>query len=318
MLFAPGLAVMVPPPHAPVKPLPAIGISRPVGSVSVNPIPVSVWLGFGLLSVKVNVVVPFTGTAGAPNALVMVGGAITLRAAEAALPMPPLLDTIALVVLVKSPATIPVTLTLTVQEAAAPSVIPETLMLVAPAVAVIVPVVQVPVRPGEFATTIPAGRLSVNPIPTSGSGFTAGFVIVKVTVVLPFSAILDAPKALPMVGGARTTTNTVAAAVFPEPPSLDVTAVVALSCSPAAMPATFTLKVQDALAARVAPDRDTLVAPSATVMVPPPHDPVRLLGVPKTSPAGRLSVKPIPVSGMVFAAGLVIVKLRLVMPFRGM
>jgi hypothetical protein len=52
------------------------------------------------------------------------------------------------------------------------------------------------------------------------------------------------------------------------------------------------------------------------VIVPPPHDPVRPLGVETASPAGKLSVNPIPVSDIVLVAGLVIVKLRALVPLR--
>src|SRR4051794_25550467 len=53
------------------------------------------------------------------------------------------------------------------------------------------------------------------------------------------------------------------------------------------------------------------------VIVPPPQDPVRAGSVATTRPAGRLSVKPTPVSEDP-ALGLVRVKLRLLVPFRPM
>jgi len=54
---------------------------------------------------------------------------------------------------------------------------------------------------------------------------------------------------------------TEAEAVPPEPPSVEVTLPVGLFCVPAAVPVTLTLKVQEVLCARVAPERlMTLVA----------------------------------------------------------
>jgi hypothetical protein len=71
------------------------------------------------------------------------------------------------------------------------------------------------------------------------------------------------------------------------------------------------------LAFSVAPVRLTLLPPALAAIVPPPHDPVRPFGAATAIPAGNVSVKPTPVSGIVFAAGFVRVKLRLVVPFRG-
>src|SRR6516165_7257952 len=117
-----------------------------------------------------------------------------------------------------------------------------------------------------------------------------------------------APNAFAMVGAVRALTITVAVAVLPVPPFVEETAPVMLVLPPATVPVTLTENVQDAAAARVAPVRLTLLPPAATVMVPPPHEPVRPLGVATTSPAGNVSENATPVSG-VEALGLVIVKL---------
>jgi hypothetical protein len=58
----------------------------------------------------------------------------------------------------------------------------------------------------------------------------------------------------------------------------------------------LTENVQDALVASVAPDKLAEPDPAVAVMVPPPHDPVRPLGVEITRPAGSASVKATPVS----------------------
>ena len=85
-------------------------------------------------------------------------------------------------------------------------------------------------------------------------------------------------------------------AALPFPASVEVTALVTLSCAPAVVPATFIAKVQEAPAARLAPERLMLFEPAAAVMVPPPQLPVNPFGVDTVSPAGRVSVKPIPLN----------------------
>ena len=84
--------------------------------------------------------------------------------------------------------------------------------------------------------------------------------MVKVSEVEPFSAMLAAPNDL---GDRRrrATTIMLAEAVPPVPPSVDVTLPVVLFCVPAAMPVTFTAKVQEVEAARVAPVRLMTLVP---------------------------------------------------------
>jgi hypothetical protein len=79
------------------------------------------------------------------------------------------------------------------------------------------------------------------------------------------------------------------------------------------MPVTFTEKVQEAPAARVAPDRLTLFEPTTAVIVPPPHEPFRPLGDDTISPDGKVSLNASPVS-VVAVFGFVSVKLRPVLP----
>jgi hypothetical protein len=52
-------------------------------------------------------------------------------------------------------------------------------------------------------------------------------------------------------------------------------------------------------------------------MVPPPQEPVSPSGVATANPAGKVSVKPIPVSISGFAAGLATVKVKVVVPPTG-
>jgi hypothetical protein len=92
------VAVMVPPPQAPVRPF-GVDTVMPAGSVSVKATPVRELVPFGLPTAKVRLVEPARGMVGAPNALEMLGGASVLRLADAVFPAPPFVDVTALVVL---------------------------------------------------------------------------------------------------------------------------------------------------------------------------------------------------------------------------
>jgi D-ribose pyranose/furanose isomerase RbsD len=191
--------------------------------------------------------------------------------------------------------------------------------MVAPVKAIPVGAVVVSVPPQTvevpFATVKPVGSVSVKATPVSGSTFAAGFVIVKVSEVVAFSAIVEGLNAFAMDGGASTWT--VAVAELPVPPSVEVTALVVLTCAPAAVPVTFTENVQELLAAIVPPVRLIEFEPAVAVIVPAPHVPVRPFGVETTRPAGSVSVKATPVRATV-VFGLVTVKLSEVEPFSGM
>src|SRR5258706_601745 len=175
-------------------------------------------------------------------------------------------------------------------------------------------VVSVPLHvvADPLVTVSPAGRVSVNATPVSGSALAAGLVMVKVSEVVAFSAIEAAPKALTSTGGP--TTVMLAFDVLPVPPSVEVTCTL-LFFTPAVVPCTFTDTVQLAVAANVPPDRLTEPEPATAVAVPP-QVLLRLLGVATTSPAGRISVKAIPLSATV-VFGLLMVKVSDVAPFSG-
>ena len=126
---------------------------------------------------------------------------------------------------------------------------PVKLILVDPATAVAVPL-QVFDNPFGVATTSPVGRVSVNATPVSATVLAAGFVIVKVSVVVPFSGMLVGLNALAITGGA-TTVRTAVLLVVPVPPSVEVIALVVLTASPAAMPFTVTEYVHELFAATV-------------------------------------------------------------------
>jgi hypothetical protein len=166
-------------------------------------------------------------------------------------------------------------------------------MLPDPATAVPVPP-HVLVSPFGVATTIPAGSVSVKATPVSATALAAGFVIVKVSDVVPFNGIFGEPKALAIEGGE--TTLMLADAVPPVPPSTEVTFPVVLFLVPAVVPVTFTANVHEVDDARAAPVKLITFVACVAVIVPPPHDPVRPFGVETTNPAGNVSLKPTPVS----------------------
>src|SRR5579864_4341528 len=203
----------------------------------------------------------------------------------------------------------PVTFTAKVHDALGFSAAPDKLTLLDPATAAIVPP-HVLVSPGGVATCNPAGSVSLNPIPVSA---WPAFVLltVKLNDVVPFRGIVPAPNVWLTVGAAVTPKFAVAA--LPLPALADVTGVVVFVRSPGNVAFTFTLNVHDALGDRVAPDKLTLLDPATALMLPPPHDPVKPLGVATTRPPGSASVNPTPVSDRVLTWE--IVKLRLVVAF---
>ena len=232
----------------------------------------------------------FSKMLAAPKALVIVGAEATVRLAEAVLPVPPLVEVTLPVVFVYCPSAAPVTVTLNWHWLLVLMAAPESAIPVG-AVVVSVPPQTVAVA---FATVRPVGKVSVNATPVSGSTFAAGLVMVKVSDVVAFSEIVEGLKILAIDGGASTVT--LAEAVLPVPPSVEVTLPVVLFCRPAAMPVTFTENVQELFAARVAPERLITFVPCVAVIIPPPHEPVSPFGVEITRPAGSESLKPTPVS----------------------
>ena len=240
-------------------------------------------------------------------------GANTVIVAEAAFPVPPCNEVTALVVLCCVPAIVAVTLTAKVQDAVAGRVALVRLMFLDPAMAAMAPPPQLPLSPFGVATTSPEGKVSVNPTAVRAT-VVLGLVIVKLKAVeLPITSVVAANDLL-MTGGA--TTVIVAEAALPAPPCNEVTALVVLLFTPGMTPVTFTTKVQDALAGRVAPVRLMLLDPAVAVMVPPPQLPVSPFGVETTNPAGSVSVNPTTVRATV-GFGLTTTKLRLVLWFSG-
>ena len=134
--------------------------------------------------------------------LAMAGGATTVSVALAVLPAPPLLELTA-TLLFFVPTVVPVTLTEMVHELLAATVPPVRLTVLDPAVAVTVPP-QAPTTLGVAATCTPVGSVSVKLTPVNVTVLAAGLLVVKLSVEVPFSAMLVGLKTLLMTGGATT------------------------------------------------------------------------------------------------------------------
>ena len=292
--------------------------TRPAGRLSVKATPFSVTLVFGLVMLNVSEVVPFSGMLAAPNVLVILGGAATIRVAVLLVaPVPPLVELTAPVMLVTVPDCVPVTFTTIVQVDPGAAIDPPVKLIeVELAAAVTVPP-QLLVTPGVEATCNPPVSVSLKAIPVSDVVFTAGFAMVNVTVVVPFSGMAAAPNALLIVGGA-TILSVAVLLVAPVPPSVEVMAPVVFAASPAAVPVTFTLSVQEVFFATVPPERLITPVPAVAVTVPPQV--LTTPGVAATTSVpvvlGRVSLKATPLrSTVVF--GLLMLKVTVVVPFSG-
>jgi len=136
--------------------------------------------------------------------------------------------------------------------------------------------------------------------------------MVKVSEVLVFSAIGLVPKALARDGGVVTVKVAVLEAT-PEPPLVEVGALVVLLYVPGVADVTLTLIKQFVFTPTVPPVRVMLPEPAVAVSVPPQAF-VAPLGVATTSPEGSESVTASPVRATVLAAGLVIVRVRVEVP----
>ena len=250
---------------------------------------------------KLSEIEPFRGMLPAPKALTIAGGVTTVMLVFDVLPVPPSVE-VTCTLLFLIPAVLPLIFNDTVQDAPAARVPPVKLVDEDPVTPVAVPV-HVLFRLLGVATTIPAGRLSVNARPVNVT-LVFAFWIVNVRPVAPFSGISLAPNAL-VIDGALATVK-FPLAVFPLPPFVEVTELVVFVYWPEAVPVTFTIIVQELFTAMLPPARLMLVLPAIAVDVP-----LQLLdspfGVATVKPAGSVSVNATPVTATVLAAGLLTV-----------
>ena len=233
-----------------------------------------------------------------------------MRVAVAASPVPPLTDEIGLVVLTNTPAV--VTVTGTVNE--------HTVVTIAPLIVIKFGGVRVTVPPhtGALAlgTVSPAGSISVNATPVEGlAPLAAGFVIVNVKLLIPFTDTTEGINALVNSGGAST--NRLAVDASPVPPSREVTAPVVFILFPEVVPVTFTEKVHGVPTNTNPCDKLMVLDPAFAVIcaIPPQVKAyMRLLGLETTNPAGRVSVNAT-LDKKPEAFGFVTVNVREVDPF---
>src|SRR5260370_1298156 len=170
--------------------------------------------------VKVNVLLVFSGMLVGLNALEMVTGATTRRVAVLLVaPVPPLVELTVPVVFDTVPATVPVTFTTIVHVLPGVAMVPPARLMVVVLAAAVTAPPQLLVTPGVLATCRPLVSVSLKAMPFSAVVLAAGLVMVKVRVVVPFSGIEAAPKALLMVGGATTAMVALAVLPFPAVPS---------------------------------------------------------------------------------------------------
>ena len=134
----------------------------------------------------------------------------------------------------------PFTVTEKLHVALAAKVAPVRLIELEPAVAVMVPLPQLPDSPFGVATTKPEGRVSVNPTPVIAFPELV-LVTTKVKLVVPFRGTNELPKAAINVGAVPT--DNVATEVLPVLPLVEVT-VTLLIKAPGVVPVTFNEKVQ--------------------------------------------------------------------------
>ena len=214
------VAVIVPLPQEPTTVVDAS--FRPAGKLSVNATPLSALAVFGLVTVKLSVLLPLSGMLLGLNDLLMVGGAITVSVSLAVPPVPPSVELTVLVVFTCAPALMPVTLTEKVHDDPAAgdavNVPPDKLtvdgdpggLLI---VAVMVPLPHEPVTVVE-ASFSPVGRVSLKAT-LLWAVEVLGLVTVKLRVLLLPNATLVGLNDLLTVGGEATLIVTVAVDVLP-------------------------------------------------------------------------------------------------------
>jgi hypothetical protein len=299
-------------PHPEVVTFGVAATCRPAGNKSEKPTPVSAVPVFGFVIVNVSVVTPPTATGFGENAFAMLGAESTINVSVPVFPVPPLVEVTLPVVFTFEPLVVAVTLTATVQVPLAATVPPEKLSNVLPAAGAKVGEPQpIEVTFGVVATCKPAGTVSVKAALVRDVP-EFGFVIVKVRVLTPPTAIGLGENALTMLGG-ESTVN-VSVLVFPVPPLVEVTLPVVLTLAPLVVAVTATVTVQVPLAAMVPPEKPNDVFPAAGANVGEPHPVAEALGVPATCrPAGNESVNATPVSD-VPEFGFVIVNVSVLTP----
>jgi hypothetical protein len=216
--------------------------------------------------------------------------AVTVKVAEAVVPVPPLVEVTALVVLLYVFPTADVTFTLITQGVPTATVAPLILTTPVPAVSVnVAPVQPVSLPPLGVDITRPLGNVSEMATPVRLT--VSGLVIVIVKSELAAVLMPVGVKVLLTVGGLLTIRF--ALAVNPVPPLVELTVPVVLVAVPAVVSVTLAVIVQLELTGIDAPLRLTLVAVTPPpVKVPPEH--VVVAAVEIVIPVGNVSLTATP------------------------
>ena len=174
-------------------------------------------LVFELVMVNVSVEVLPTRIVVGLNDLLIMGPPTTVIPAEAVPPVPPLLEVMFPVVLVYTPAVVPVTVTLNVHGTPGATEAPAREMFLVAAV-----VVSVPLHVGveELATSNPTGKVSLKPTPVS---VAVAFVFVMVNVKVEVAPCAIVVGLNDLLNPGADTTLRLAVAKLPVPPLLDDT-----------------------------------------------------------------------------------------------
>ena len=236
----------------------------------------------------------------------MVGGATTVMDALEVLPVPPSVE-VTWTLLFFTPAVVPCTLTETVQLALAANVPPERLMLPDPATAVAVPP-QVLFKALGVATTRPAGRLSVKAIPVSAR-VVLGFWMVNVSDVVPFRR--NAGRAKGLGDGGRRSHGQIGCGCVAGP----AVGGSYVSGGVGVLPGNCAGHCHAELALAVNRDGRAGQRNSSRSRGRQRSTANRGRALATVSPVGSVSVNATPVSGIMFAAGLVMVKVSEVVAF---
>ena len=321
-----------------VPPTVALASCRPAGKVSTKPTLDSAGLAAGLVTVKVSTVVPPTAIVVGLNALFSVGdnGFTTTQLGVTAFvtfTVPPIFSDVlvklagvcAQLALVCCGALVTSTVIVQVLGAAllAGTILPDTVMVPAPATAVTEPPAQLPPIFGTAATCRPAGSVSTKLTACAGLN-AAGLVRVNVSVVVPPTLITVGLNALFRLGVSGFTLT-----------QLGTTLVVLTLTTPVRLPAEFvkfafghvpacngtlvtsTLTVQvlaiAPLAGTITPLSDIEFVPPTAVTVPPVHVPPTFGVAATCSPDGNVSTNDTACAGL-FVAGLVMVNVSVVVP----
>ena len=162
---------------------------------------------------------------------------------------------------------------------------------------------------------MPLGSGSLTATPVRLTVLPDGLVIVRVRVEVAASGVLVGLNDLAIVGG--NSTASVADAVEPVPPFVELTAPVVLAFAPEVVLVTLTVMVQLLLVLMVAPLRLIVFEPTVfPARVPPEH--VVVPTVAMVMPEGKVSLTATPLCATVLAVGLVMVIVIVDVPFTAM